>query len=201
MVKRLRYYSVLVFLSLGCGSQADSHKKPEAPEGQAEEPAVTKDGRWIISLSPRGLTIKGTRVQIGKASKGDLEKILGPTDRVVDVPDFGTRMVFWDKKGIRIYPRKHNDVVDYLDCMFVVEPGQEYDPKSTFHDAFLVEGIEISKTTTKDTLQGRIKGKLVDHSLNLPGFSVDYSTHSISFEMSKDKKVLQSVRISDRLGR
>jgi hypothetical protein len=89
---------------------------PELPLKGPKEPATTKDGRWILSLSTEGFTVKGTPVQIGQTKKPNLEKLLGPPDRLVKLDPGATQLAFWDKKGIRAYVSLPTQKVMYFDC-------------------------------------------------------------------------------------
>jgi hypothetical protein len=167
---------------------------PPAPEPKAGRagPAVAEDGRWLLSLSQEGLAVMGGWIQIGRTTKTDLESLLGPMDRTV-FPKGSTEPVgFWDSRGVRIFFRKDTGIVDCLDCVFTV--GTEQDPHKAFNGLFQLEGVEISKNTTKADLQER-GVRALDHSEGVPGFGVLYENHGAAFLLTKDHSGLHFVRI------
>src|SRR5262245_47782316 len=80
-------------------------------------PAAQKPGaekQPAISLTKDGLTINGTRVQLGRTTKVDLEKLLGPLERTLKLELRRDPIGFWDTKGVRVYFSKDTGVVDHL---------------------------------------------------------------------------------------
>ena len=59
--------------------------------------------------------------------------------------------------------------------------------------------MQVTKKTTKAALQGKVGGKVYDHSLS-PGFTVVYPHLDASFTLSKDRSALELVRFSARPG-
>jgi len=98
----------------------------EASAGSPTLQAAQKPGaekQPAISLTKEELTINGTRVQVGRTTKADLEKQLGPLERSF-TPELTVQpMGFWDMKGIRIYYSKDTGVVSYFDCVLVSVHG------------------------------------------------------------------------------
>jgi hypothetical protein len=196
----------MLALGLGCSRSPsastpdqdanDTTQQPPADE-QPAELGVTKDGRIVLSFSDKGFSVKGTRIVIGMTTKAELEKILGPMDRVID-RDEVDQIGFWDSRGLRAYFPKRSGRIDYFDCVFAADSDDELDPRKRFDGVFKVDGIELSETTTKATLQDGIKGKIHDHASNLPGFSISYLDQSCSFELSKDRARLEMVRVYPR---
>ena len=187
-------------LICGCGGQVGKSPSPGS-QNQVSEADQQEEKRRTISFSKNRLTIKGIPVQVGTTPSADLEKIIGPPDRVVNLDGVPNSIAVWDKQGFRAYyfPKKSGKV-DHFDCIFVIETDFATEPQSAFSGDFAIEGMQISKGTTKEMLQGKLSEKLRDHSVNLPGFSAKYAHHDISFEMTKDRKGLASVRISEPLG-
>jgi hypothetical protein len=200
--------TAIILWPRGGGSEPGTHKSKrniEPPAGLfgrngRQEPATTKEGRWILALSNDGFTIKGSTVRVGRVSKTELEQIIGPADRVVDL-NRAERVALWDKTGIRAYFSKYNGIVRCLDCCYVVGIGDDegLDPKKAFDSVFQIEGVEISKGTSKKTLQdsGRISQKISDHAV-FPGFSIMYGNYHVDFLVSDDRKTLLSLRITYR---
>jgi hypothetical protein len=168
------------------------------PGNSVNESKPGKDGRLILSVSSAGFTVNGSPVVMERTTKPEVEKLLGPMDRIVDVNE-AERAGLWDGKGLRAYFSKRTQVVSHFDCMFVTEEDAlipELQPRRPFDGVFKVESIAISKATTKADLQGRVEGKLLNHSVGRLGFSVRYRGHSISFDLLKDQTGLEMVRIS-----
>jgi hypothetical protein len=215
-VRRYSFAVLLVFLLLGCGSRNNPPPGTESTnlpakvpakvpaKAASDEPAVSKDGRWILSLSDSGFVIKGSPVQIGRTTKGEFEKLLGASDRVVDLEKFNPfsvdELVFWDKKGISVHCSKKTGRAAYFNCDFLGDENQELSPRNSFDGVLKVDGVEISKATTKKMLQERTGKQIQDHSNNLPGFSIKFQNHWIAFEQTKDRQILQSIRISPPIG-
>jgi hypothetical protein len=72
----------------------------------------------------------------------------------------------------------------------------DLDPKKPFAGTLRVDGVEVTKKTTKAALQGKVSGKLHDYSFNGPGFYVVHPHHDASFTLNKDRTVLQLVRFA-----
>jgi hypothetical protein len=165
----------------------------EAPGGEAK-----KGAPFTVTLSKDGLTVNGTGVQIERTTKAELEKLLGPLERVVS-PEFRVHPIgLWDSKGIRIYYHKETGVIQYLDCIF--SPSEffpELQPKQTFNGVLRVDGVEITKTITKGALAGKVTGEVRDNPASGPGFTITYPQHHVPFWFTSDK-TLQSVRIGPR---
>src|SRR5262249_14156607 len=77
-----------------------------------------------IALTKRGLQISVLRVESGRTTKADLEKLLRPLERALKHELRRDPIGFWDTKGVRIYFAKDTGVVDYLDCVLVPDRGQ-----------------------------------------------------------------------------
>jgi hypothetical protein len=187
---------VAVLLSLLACPSAGS-PTPQAAQKAGGEKQPTKDASLTISFSKDGLTINGSRVQIGRTTKADLEKLLGPMERTLNLEIRKDPIGFWDKKGIRIYFAKDTGVVDHFDCVFAVGDFPDLQPRDPFTGVLRVDGVEVSKKTNKAAIQGRTKGKVYDHSLD-GGFTVAYPKHEASFTLSKDRSVLELVRFAAR---
>ncbi|MBI3407871.1 MAG: hypothetical protein HY040_05885 [Planctomycetes bacterium] len=157
-----------------------------------------EEKRRTISISKNRMTIKGIPVQLGRTTRQELEKIIGPPDHVVEI---GRPICIWDKAGFRGYFSPKSEWLDYFDCIFVVESDLETEPENTFAGEFALERTLISKATTKQSLQGKLSQPMRDHSFDLPGFSVDYPHVSISFEPTRDAKGLASVRFAAPLSK
>src|SRR5262249_24117885 len=100
---------------------------------------------------------------------------------------------------VRIYFSKDTGVVDYLDCVLVPGRGMpDLDPKQPFTGVLQVDGVAVTKKTTKAAIQGRVQGKVHDFSCNGPGFYVVHPHHDASFTLNKDGTVLELVRFSAR---
>ena len=172
---------------------SDGSPTPQA----AQKPVAEKQP--AISLTKDGLTINGTRVQLGRTTKADLEKLLGPLERTLKLEIRRDPLGFWDTKGLRIYFSKDTGVVDYLDCVLVTNLGlPDMDPKKPFAGTLKVDGVNVTKHTTKAALQGKVSGKLHDFSFNQPGFTVVYPHLDASFSLSQDRTALELVRLSAR---
>jgi hypothetical protein len=72
------------------------------------------------------------------------------------------------------------------------------DPKKSFAGVLQVDGVDISKKTTKAAIQGRLAGKVHDFSFNGPGFYVVHPRHDASFTLNKGRTALELVRFSAR---
>jgi hypothetical protein len=185
------------------GKQPDQgvkHRKgvEKLPDG-SKEPATTKDGRWIIAVSKDGLTVKGSSVQLRKKTKTAIEEILGAPDRVnmTIEPD---QWLVWDKKGIRVRVDTRFGRIDILDCCLVTPTSKfsaEFSPKKPFDGVFKVEGVEISKTTTKKMLldSGRISQPIHGARAGLPEFRIRYPRQEVFFDQSPDQKYITYVRV------
>jgi hypothetical protein len=103
-----------------------------SPTPQATQKPGAKEVRPTISLTKDGLIINGTRVQLGRTTKADLEKLLGPLERTLKLEIRRDPVGFWDTKGLRIYFLKDTGVVDYFDCVLVVGEFPALDPKQPF---------------------------------------------------------------------
>jgi hypothetical protein len=170
-----------------------------SPTQQADQKPEAKDARPIISFSKGGLTVNGTKVQLNRTTKKELEKLLGPMERTFTHELRRDPIGFWDTKGVRIYFSKVTGVVDYLDCVLVTNRGlPDLDPKQPFTGVLQVDGVDISNKTTKAAIQGRVRGKVHDFSFNGPGFYVVHPHHDASFTLNKDRTVLELVRFSAR---
>jgi hypothetical protein len=189
--------SVVVLLSLLACTSDGSPSPPAAQKAGAEKPP-TKDARWTIAFSKDGLTINGSRVQLNRTTKQELEKLLGPLDRTFRLEICRDPIGFWDKQGIRIFFSKDTGVVDYLDCAFVVGEYPDLQPRQPFTGVLRVDGVEVSKKTTKAAIQGKVSGKVFDSSFDRPDFYVVHPPYDASFTLSKDGTVLQMVRFSAR---
>src|SRR5262245_46555436 len=96
------------------GQDNRAQAAPQAPELQIDDKA-----EGLISLSDRGLAISGTAVQIGLVEKKELERLLGPMDRVVDLKIGKADLIgIWDKRGMRAYISQFNQRVSYFDLIF-----------------------------------------------------------------------------------
>jgi hypothetical protein len=193
MFNRVRYAFVLSLCVLAGPLVNAWAPSPEPGDKPKEASPVT------VSLSKEGLTINGTHVQLGKTTKADLEKLLGPLERTV-TPELQVQPIgFWDSKGVRVYFRKGTGAIQYLDLVHIPSDVlPELECKKPFAGVLRVDGVQISKKTTKAALEGKVTGKLFDHSFNLPGFSIAYPHHRVSFELTEDRKALQFVRIERR---
>src|SRR5262249_55957074 len=138
---------------------------PPAAQKPGAEKQPAKDARPTISLTKDGLTINGSKVQINRTTKKELEKLLGPMERTFTHQLRRDPTGFWDTKGVRIYFSKDTGVVDYFDCVLVTDRGlPDLDPKKPFTGALQVDGVQVTKKTTKAALQGKVGGKLHDFS-------------------------------------
>src|SRR5262249_15411075 len=148
---------VTVLLSL-LAYPSDGSPTPQAAQKPGGEKQPTKDSRLTIAFSKDGLTINGSRVQIGRTTKREMEKLLGPMERTLKLEVRRDPLGFWDKQGIRIYFSKDTGVVDYLDCAFVVGEYPDLQPRHPFTGVLQVDGVEVSKKTTKAAIQGKVSG-------------------------------------------
>ena len=85
--------------------------------------------------------------------------------------------------------------------MRVLVPGRglpDLDPKQPFTGVLQVDGVQVTKKTTKAAIQGRVQGKVHDFSFNGPGFYVVHPHHDASFSLNQDRTVLELVRFSAR---
>jgi hypothetical protein len=177
--------------------KVSSSKKPK-------EPATTKDGQWIISVSREWLTVKGVTFEIGKISKAELEKFIGPADHDDKVTP-NSRFLFWDKQGLRAeYSTHHGKVVNFT-CFLEIHPdGNDPDsllrqPKKAFGGVFKVEGVEISRKNTRQLLQqsGRIEQPIRDSKLaGPPSFTVGLPNQEVDFNVDGDSKLLTEITVS-----
>jgi hypothetical protein len=168
---------------------------PQAAQKPGAEKQPAKDARLTISFSKDGLTFNGSKVQLNRTTKKELEKLLGPMERTLNLEIRRDPIGFWDTKGVRIYFSKDTGVVDYLDCVLVTNRGlPDLDPKQPFTGVLQVDGVDISKKTTKAAIQGRVQGKVHDFSFNGPGFYVVHPHHDASFTLNKDRTILEMVR-------
>ncbi len=210
MATRLPFFSFVFFLFLlGCSSktdpksESDSGKEEEnkgspAPKKGRKEPATTKDGRWIISLTDESLYVKGSPVVRGKTSKTEIEKIIGPPDRVDDsLKGFHMVMLLWDKKGIRALINTGDQKVAYIECFFVVDTSKKDWPSTPFGGVVKIGGVEISKNTTKKMLQesGRFTDLISDEKDDPPYIRFSYRTHNVFFFLTKDRKNIKYIRL------
>jgi hypothetical protein len=201
MISRLLFPLAFVFL-FGCGSEQPSDNKSESQgdnqsndQGELKIPALTKDGRWVFSLSNNQFKIKGLPLPIERANKIELEKMLGPADRLVDLEESPYEVALWDRKGLRAYVIKRTGKVRDFDMIFVpstVEGLEELEPRAPFNGVLMIEGIEITKTTTKEMLQkqGRLSQNLVSDSY------IRFHNYNVTLDRTKDGKTLTYIRIS-----
>jgi hypothetical protein len=151
-----------------------------------------------ISLTKDGLTVNGSWVRLGRTTKADLEKLLGPLERTLKLDGRRDPIGLWETKGLRVYFSKDTGVVDHLDCVLVVGEFPALDPKQPFTGVLQVDGVDISKKTTKAALRGKVSGKLHDHAFNQPSFTVTYPRLHASFSLNQDRTALHLVRFSAR---
>jgi hypothetical protein len=105
----------------------------------------------------------------------------------------------WETKGVRVYFAKDTGVVDYFDCVLVTNRGlPDLDPKQPFAGTLKVEGVTVSRKTTKAALQGKVSGKLHDHAFDQPSFTVTYPRLDASFSLNQGRTALHLVRFSAR---
>jgi hypothetical protein len=104
----------------------------------------------------------------------------------------------WETKGVRVYFAKDTGVVDHLDCVLVVGEFPALDPKQPFSGTLKVEGVTVTRKTTKAALQDKVSGKLHDHAFNQPSFTVTYPHLQASFSLNQDRTALHLVRFSAR---
>src|SRR5260370_3759686 len=153
MDNRFFYGFFVVLLAMGCGPGSNSRTATGISENQKNEPALATDGRLSISLSNAGLIIKGSPVQLGKTTKQELQNLIGPPDHVVALEPGLRHIGLWDTLGIRVYWSPRDDKLEYLDCLFVTNAEDEMKPRSPYGDIFRIEGVDLSKNTTKRLLQ------------------------------------------------
>jgi hypothetical protein len=100
----------------GLSSLRDTRPEP-SPHYGAVEPAGRHLGRLSYPagspeargreaagypLSKDGLTINGSRVQLSKTTKANLEKLLGPLERSLKLEIRRDPIGFWVTKGVRV---------------------------------------------------------------------------------------------------
>jgi hypothetical protein len=184
--------SVTVLLGLLACPSAGS------PTPQAAQKPGAKEVRPTISLTKDGLTVNGSRVQLGRTTKADLEKLLGPLERTLKLDGRRDPIGLWDTNGVRVYFSKDTGVVEHLDCVLVVGEFPALDPKQPFAGTLQVEGVMVTRKTTKAALQGKVSGKIHDHSFNQPSFTVVYPRLHASFSLNQYRTALHLVRFSAR---
>jgi hypothetical protein len=185
-----RLLSSVTVLSSLVTFPSDGSPTPQAAQKAGAEKQPT------VSLTKDGLTINGTRVQLGRTTKADLEKLLGPLERTLKLDGRRDPIGLWDTKGLRVYFAKDTGVVYYLDCVLVVGEFPALDPKQPFAGTLKVEGVTVTRKTTKAALQGKVSGKLHDQSFDQPSFTVVYPHLHASFSLNQYRTALHLVRFS-----
>ncbi|HKA06065.1 MAG TPA: hypothetical protein VKD71_02325 [Gemmataceae bacterium] len=170
-----------------------------APQEPPPELQIDDNAEGLISLSDRGLAISGTAVQIGLVEKKELERLLGPMDRVID-RKFGKADLIgiWDKRGIRCYISQFNQRVFNFDLVFDPKASEvpQWTPENPFDLAFKLDGVEMTKATTKKHLTGRTSRPIKDFTGKLPGAYIYYAKHHVSLYFTNDRAGLSYARIS-----
>jgi hypothetical protein len=180
---------------------------PKSPETipQERKPLsgvqASKDGRIVFRLSDTEVTLGGLRVAMYQTKKAELEKILGPADRSEELVEGSpSHIAVWDKKGFMAHYFLKTDVVFHLTCYIGGDLKYEFQPESHFNGVLQVQGLDVTKGTTKQELQARIKQRLEDEPGLGPNpsnsFRVDFSHNRVTFVKNRDQKSLEYVRLS-----
>ena len=85
-----------------------------------------------------------------------------------------------------------------MDLIFDPEASEvpQLTPEKPFDQVFKLDGIEVTRATTKQDLIGRTSRPMSDFAGNRPGVYIHYAKHHVSLEFTKDRKGLMLVRIS-----
>lgn len=158
-------------------------------------PAAVKP---VVAVTDRGLEVGGVPLTLNKSGLDDLAKAAGPPDRVVaPVEGASQRIALWDRKGLRAYFSSRTRVVATLDCVFDTLPGVELYPNQGFSGDLTVGGVGVTAATSLADLGG-----VVDKA-PAPGgeFRAKFQRHEVDFTLTKDRKGVEMVRLTYRIGR